>query len=1342
MYTTGKSKTDFEAPPLMRDDASGATPVAARVGGDSGSAPSSAQERLWFLIQINPQDTAANIARAVRVLGPLNREVLERSLQAMIYRHETLRTTFATTQLYAGIDSRPVQLIAEAGSLSLDFVDLSETEVEATVEDLMRKRVRQPFDLSVGPLILATLIRVAEQSHILLIAAHRIIADEESLKILFRELWQVYAAAGDLEAAHLPPLPVQYAVFAAGQLQMLQSEAATSSIDYWRQTLAGAPVIELPVERTRAPLRTTAAANTSLVVGATLVERLRALAADERVSLRTLLLAAYTILVSRYSSQEQMVIGLELANRDAEEVRNLVGPLANVFPLRIDLAPSETFVCLVHRLDQLLLEAGKHAFVPFEKLLQELNVERSLSRSPLVQVTFDFLLGERARVRVAGLELEELVLESSTNIFELSLHVVSTCDRLECRWEYNEALYDSTLIEQLAGHFQVLLNGIVASPSQTISALPLLNERDREQVLVEWNRTEVAYEGGLCLAELFEAQAERTPTALAVADEQQRLSYAELDRLANQLAWRLRREGVGCESLVAVCLERSVEMLVAVLGVLKAGGAYVPLDPSYPEARLRFMLADTAAEVVLTEQHLAGRLPQVGGKYLLVDAEREQLRAESEARPPRLTRPELLGYVIYTSGSTGRPKGVAIEQRSTVTLLQWAQQVFGPKDLAAVLASTSICFDLSVFEMFLPLSVGGAVIVAQDALQLANAEWAAHLGVELSLINTVPSAMAELVRLGCLPASVRVVNLAGEPLSQTLVEQLYEQSGIERVYDLYGPTEDTTYSTYALRRVKEMATIGRPIANTQVYLLDSWLEPVPVGVAGELYLGGAGLARGYLRRPELTAERFIPNPYGPRGTRLYRTGDLARYQRDGKLQYLGRRDQQVKLRGYRIELGEIEAVLRQHPFVSEIAVTLHERRLVAYVVRSAEAERANLTTALREFLSSKLPEYMVPAFFMELDLLPLTSNGKIDRQALPAPEAGIHFAKDYVAPRDNVEAQMASLWAKLLHLDVVGVTDNFFELGGDSLLAARLFAQIHNRFGKNLPLSTLFTAPTIEQLVKTLSTEGGVTWSSLVPIQPHGSKPPLFCIHAAGANVLIYRPLSRHLGDDQPVYALQAQGLDGRVPYRRVEDMAAHYLREIRAFQPHGPYFLLGASFGGLVLYEMAQQLLAQRQEVAFLGLLNTNCPVYSWRKRLTCHLGHLKQRGVRTYSLDLTRALKRRLKLSSPAEKSTESQTEVKDVVQEPHDAALVRTVTAILEAEQNYRPANRRYSGKITFFWADDAPRDFEDNRSAWTKVAADCEIHIVPGTHTKMREEPHVQKLVEKLKPCLEKAQALNI
>jgi len=775
-------------------------------------------------------------------------------------------------------------------------------------------------------------------------------------------------------------------------------------------------------------------------------------------------------------------------------------------------------------------------------------------------------------------------------------------------------------------------------------------------------------------------------------------------------------------------------LLVALLGILKAGGAYVPLDPAYPQSRLQFMLEDSAATVVLTEQKLAGRLPQSSSKQICVDTEREQIAAESSAR---LNASSSLAYVIYTSGSTGRPKGVAIEQGSAVTLLQWAQTVYSREDLAGVLASTSICFDLSVFELFLPLSVGGTVVIAENALQLASGRWP----VALTLINTVPSAIAELLRLQGIPESVRVVNLAGEALPQALVAQLYEQETIERVYDLYGPSEDTTYTTWALRSATEPATIGRPIANTQIYLLDGELQPVPIGVAGELYIGGAGLARGYLKRPELTAEKFISNPYGAAGTRLYRTGDVARYQEDGKLQYLGRSDQQVKVRGYRIELGEIETALREQRTIRDVAVIAKEGKLVAYVVRSAEAPAngSKLTSVWRESLLSRLPAYMVPVLFVELEKLPLTPSGKINRGALPSPEElATLSASDRVTPRDELEAQLVKLWTKILQAETIGVTDNFFEVGGDSLLAARLFAQIHNRFGKNLPLATLFVSPTIEQLANVLrATEAEAMWSSLVPIQPHGSKPPLFCVHAAGANVLIYRPLSRHLGDDQPVYALQAQGLDGRrEPLTCIEDMAAEYIKEMRTFQPSGPYYLLGASFGGLVVYEMAQQLLSQGERVAFLGMLNTNCPVYSFWKKIGCHVGHLKERGAWDYLRSLKESVKRRL---GPGDSTHNAATaEVQSLVPAQADDALVRTVAAILEAEQKYVPAIQHYSGNLTFFWAEDAPRDFEDNRLAWRKIAPEgFEIHVVPGTHTKMREEPYVQKLAEKLKPCLEKA-----
>ena len=1308
-------------------------------GGTTAAQPflSPAQERLWFLDQINPDDAALNIARAVNIKGELDRDLLQHCFQRLVARHEALRTTFATTQLYAGVDSRPVQIIAESGHVCIYVVDVSlGEEREVTLASILRERAQHSFDLSLGPLIRVTLVRLAEQSHVLLIVAHRIIADEESLKILMREMFQLYAGGREATTT-LPSLPLQYAGYAARQLNVLESEAARAAIDYWRESLQTAPpALELPGYRLKPGLRAATPATVSTRLEGKLVSSLRALSERERVTLGTTLLAAFTVLLSRHSSQNDLIVGVEISNRQTDEVRSLIGAVSNLWPLRIELSPRESVTDLLARVQKEELQAGKYVLVPFEKLLDELKVERSLSRPPLVQVTFNFHQREELETEFGDLLIERFDFDTADD-FELTLDISESADALECRFEYRTEVYSSATVERMMAHFEVLLEGIVVAPEKRIAELPLLTTAEREQVLVEWNRTAVTFAEKQSIQQLFEEQAARTPAAVAVVDEERSLTYAELEQRANQLAQRLRKEGVGPESLVAVCLERTTELLVALLGILKAGGAYVPLDPSYPQSRLQFMLEDSAAAVVLTEQKLAGRLPQNTSKQICVDTEREQIAAESSARVEPQTDAESVAYVIYTSGSTGRPKGVAIEQRSAVTLLQWAQTVYAGAELAGVLASTSICFDLSVFELFLPLSVGGAVVIAENALQLASGQWP----VALTLINTVPSAIAELLRLQGIPESVRVVNLAGEPLSQALVQQLYEQETIERVYDLYGPSEDTTYTTWALRAATELPTIGRPIANTQIYLLDGELQPVPIGVAGELYIGGAGLARGYLKRPELTAEKFISNPYGAAGTRLYRTGDLARYQEDGKLQYLGRSDQQVKVRGYRIELGEIETALREQRTIRDVTVIAKDGKLVAYVVRSAEAQAngAKLTSVWRESLLSRLPAYMVPAFFVELEKLPLTPSGKINRRALPSPEeSATLIASDRVTPRDELEEQLVKLWIKILQAKTIGVTDNFFEVGGDSLLAARLFAQIHNRFGKNLPLATLFVSPTIEQLANVLrATEAEVAWSSLVPIQPHGSKPPLFCVHAAGANVLIYRPMSRHLGDDQPVYALQAQGLDGRrEPLTCVEDMAAHYLKEMRAFQPSGPYYLLGASFGGLVIYEMAQQLLSQGETVAFLGMLNTNCPVYSFWKKVGCHVGHLKERGALDYSRSLKESVKRRL---APGDSRQNAPTaEVQSLVPAQADDALVRTVGAILEAEQKYVPAIQHYAGNLTFFWAEDAPRDFEDNRLAWRKIAPEgFEIHVVPGTHTKMREEPHVQKLAEKLKPCLEKA-----
>jgi amino acid adenylation domain-containing protein len=1314
-------------------------------GSRAGGAPflSPAQERLWFLDQINPGDESLNIARAVSINGDLDRDLLQRCLRQVISRHESLRTTFATTQLYAGVDSRPVQIIGDSADIDVDLIDRNTDDLCG----LLREQAQHSFDLSLGPLIRATLIKVTEQSHILLIAAHRIIADDESLKILLRELFRIYTAGS------AAPLPLQYRDYATRQLNILESDAALTAIEYWRESLAGAPAaIELPGYQQKTGLRTAAGATISTRLNEHLVSSLRAMSESEQVTLRTVLLSAFAVLLSRCSRQNDLVVGLEIPNRHDDELQNLIGAVSNLLPLRIDLSPQETFTSLMARLHQTTLDASARAFIRFETLLDELNVERNLNRPPLVQVTFTYRTDDHLKLEAGPLTIEEFEFNTGFNNFELTLEVVEKSQALECRFGYNSEIYSATMIEALTGHFEVLLQAIANDPGQEISQLPLLSAQEQHRLAVEWNDTQTDFGSALLSHELFELQVVKTPHATAVIFGDEQLDYAALNRRANQLAHHLRSLGVELDSRVGICIERGVEMAIAVLAVMKAGGAYIPLDPAYPAERLRLMLDDADIRVLLTDERSAGRLP-AESNVLRIKLDAHSCNDERDDNLQLKIHDDNLGYVIYTSGSTGRPKGVAMTHRALRNVVSWqARQMSGTY---RTLQFASLSFDVSFQEMFSTWCTGGTLILITEEirkdtralLRVIEREQVEQLFLPFVFLQH----LAEVVDDGeQLPSHLRRITTAGEQLEITpQINRMFSQQPNLSLHNHYGPSETHVVTAYKLENEvdtwSKFPPVGRPIANTQTYLLDESGGLVPVGVAGELWLGGENLSRGYLNRPELTAEKYAPNPFSLQpGARIYRTGDLARYLPNSEIEFLGRADNQVKIRGYRIEIGEIEAALREHPLVREVAVAARDGKLVAYVVATPEGESAKLANTWREFLNSKLPAYMVPAFFVLLERLPLTPSGKIDRRALPAPEESHALrSKDLIAPRDTLEEQLVKLWSKILQVKAISVTDNFFELGGDSLLAARLFAHIHNRFGKNLPLATLFSSPTIERLANVLrESEGEAAWSSLVSIQPHGSKPPLFCIHAAGANVLIYRPMSRHLGDDQPVYALQAQGLDGRQPpLRCVEEMARKYVKEIRAFQPAGPYYLVGASFGGLVAYEMAQQLLAQGQKVAFLGMLNTNCPVYSFTKRLGCHWGHLKERGLATYSADLLGSVKRRLKLGTSSEETSKS--EVRNFVPEQADDALMQTVAAILEAEQNYVPRNKSYPGKVTLFWANDAPQDFEDNRLAWRKIAAGgCEIHVVPGTHTRMREEPHVQKLVAKLRPCLEKAHALVV
>jgi amino acid adenylation domain-containing protein len=1026
-----------------------------------------AQRRLWFLHEFDPTSSVYNIPTPIRVTVPLDVVALRRTVNEIVRRHESLRTTFTP------VDGEPMQVVAPAQTLSLDVSDLRSLPVEQREPEAQRLALldaQRPFSLTHGPLLRVGLLRLGDADYVLLLTMHHIVSDGWSMGVFFRELGALYAAFSVGRPSPLPELSVQYPDFAHWQRQWLQGEVLERHLAYWKEQLAGAPeLLDLPTDRPRPAFQSYHGGMHALPLEARLYEAVRALGQRAGMTPFMTLLAAFKALLHRYTGETDLVVGTPIANRTRPEVEGLIGLFVNTLVLRTDLAGDPTFRQLLARVREVTLGAYAHQDLPFEKLVEELGPARTLAYNPLFQVMFVLQSAERsAAPHPSDAGSEPVKVSTGTAKFDLTLSVMEAKGGAGVCFEYNSDLFDKTTIGRLADHFRRLLQAVVCQPDWRLSDLPLLSDAERQQLLVEWNRTETRYPTESCVHELFERQVDRTPEMVAVVSEDERLTYAEVNARANRLAHALREAGVGPEALVGVCLERSVEMVVGLLGVLKAGGAYLPLPPAYPEQRLVFMLEDARVQAVITQQRLLGRLSGVRAPSLCLDADREQISHHAAASLAGGARPGNLAYVLYTSGSTGRPKGVAIQHRSAVAFLHWARETFGPDELAGVLASTSFCFDLSVFELFAPLCWGGRVILAEDALQLP----ALAAAGEVRLINTVPSVMAELVRIGGVPESVRTVNLAGEPLSNSLVQQIYQPGSVQRVWNLYGPTEDTTYSTYAAaaKGSVEEPRIGRPLANKWVYLLDGHLQPVPVGVAGELYIGGAGLARGYLNRPELTAEQFIPDPFSlDPGARLYRTRDRARYLPDGQLQYLGRIDHQVKVRGYRIELGEVEAALREQAGVGEAIVAAREdplgdKRLVAYLV--AKASPAPSASELRRALKAKLPDYMVPTDFVLLEQLPLLPNGKLDRRALPSPEEQRLGPKgaDYVAPRTPVEQLLAHLFGETLRRERVGVRDNFFAIGGHSLLATRVVARIHKAYGVALPLRRFFEAPTVEGL--------------------------------------------------------------------------------------------------------------------------------------------------------------------------------------------------------------------------------------------------------------------------------------
>ncbi|MFP5274543.1 amino acid adenylation domain-containing protein [Coleofasciculus sp.] len=1041
-----------------------------------------AQQRLWFLNQLDGQNTTYNILSGFHLSGTLDEAALEQSIAEIVKRHESLRTSFSV------VDGVAVQVIHPQVNIPISTVNLqglSEVEQAIEVQRLVQEENQRPFDLAQSPL-LRVMVLQARESHILLVTMHHIVSDGWSMGIFFRELSHFYAAFSGGKFASLPNLPIQYADFAHWQRQWLQGEVLETQLEYWKRQLAGAPpLLDLPTDRPRPPSQTFRGGTKTFELSGTLTQQLKKLGHQSGTTLFLTLLAAFVTLLSRYSHEDDIVVGTPIAGRNHREIESLIGFFVNTLALRVDLSGNPSFRELLRRTRQVTLEAYSHQDLPFEKLVEELQPERNLSYNPLFQVMFVLQNAGSEDWQLPGLTLSPLEIESVTAKFDLTLAIEEKESGLRGVWQYNSDLFDGTTISQMAGHFQTLLAGIVANPEQSMSELPLLTEAERHQLLVEWNDTQVDYPKTKCIHELFEEQVEKTPDAVALVCADEQLTYRELNGRANQLAHYLQTLGVESETLVGICVERSPLMVIGLLGILKAGGAYVPLDPSYPQERLASMLKDAQVSLLLTQQRWVEGFPRRSAQVVALDTH-EDLAGEGVENLTKNVQSDNLAYVLYTSGSTGKPKGVAIEHRSVMALVSWATEVFTTEQLAGVLASTSFCFDISVFELFVPLSCGGTIILAENVLHLPTLPGAD----QVTLINTVPSAIAELVRAKGIPAGVRTVNLAGEALPQRLVQLIYRQDSIEQLFNLYGPSEDTVYSTYTLveRDSEKAPPIGRPVANTHVYILDSQLQPVPIGVPGELHIGGAGLARGYLNRPDLTTEKFIPNSFSDEpGARLYKTGDKVRYLPDGNIEFIGRIDNQVKIRGFRIELGEIETVLGQHEAVQDCVVIAQSderetKRLVAYVVPSQETISVR---ELRSVLKQKLPDYMIPSAFVMLEAMPLTPNGKIDRRALPSPDSSnFRSEASFVPPRTPTEEVLAAIWSNLLGVEQVGIYDNFFELGGHSLIAMRIISRIADAFGVNLPLQNFFEQPTVAQLAQQISTVCRKNLLQPPPIQP------------------------------------------------------------------------------------------------------------------------------------------------------------------------------------------------------------------------------------------------------------------
>ncbi|MCC5658374.1 amino acid adenylation domain-containing protein [Nostoc sp. XA010] len=1065
---------------------------------ESNSFPLSfAQERLWFIEQLQPGNVFYNITNAVRLQGKLNIAALEQSINEIIRRHEALRTTLTA------VEGKPIQVIASSLSLKLSIVDLCEVPSATQEQELQKIIIEESitsFDLLRGPLLRVKLLQLNQTEYVMVFTMHHIVSDIWSMGVLVEEVAVLYPAFCHSKVSPLPELPIQYPDFAVWQRQWLQGQIWDKQLAYWKQQLANPPILRLPTDRPRPAISSLQGATQLFVLSKDLTEALNSLSRSEGVTLFMTLLAAFKVLLHRYTGQEDICVGSPIANRNRAEIEKLIGFFINSLVLRNHLSNNLTFRELLVRVRDVTLGAYDHQDFPFEKVVEELQPGRNLSYNPLFQVVFQLQNTPMEVLDLPDLTLSMVEYENQTAAFDLHLSLSEEIDgEISASLEYSTELFDATTIARMIENFQTLLAGIVANPQAKLSELPLLTETEQHQLLVEWNDTQVEYPLEKCLHQWFEAQVEQTPHAVAVVFENQQLTYSELNAKANQLAFYLRSLGVEADSLVGICVERSLEMLIGILGILKAGGAYVPLDPTYPQERLAFMLEDSQTSILLSQQHLIEKLPPHQGQVICLDSDWNKIATLSSENLTYNVNSHNLAYIIYTSGSTGKPKGVLVNHANVVRLFTATDQWFHFNQQDVWTLFHSYAFDFSVWEIWGALVYGGRLVIVPYWISRSPDAFYNLLSQEqVTVLNQTPSAFRQLMCAeaeandNTKPLALRLVIFGGEALEIQSVKPWFDRHGdqVPQLVNMYGITETTVHVTYYpltkadLEHTKSL--VGRPIPDLQVYLLDQNRQLVPIGVPGEIYVGGAGVARGYLNRPQLTEERFINNCFANNSTKVYKTGDLARYLPNGEIEYLGRIDHQVKIRGFRIELGEIEASLRQHESVEDALVISKDNRLISYVIPNSGKIARQLVPEVRQYLQAKLPEYMLPSAFVLVDAWPLTVNGKIDRRSLPSPdETRLELEADYVVARNPIEEKLVSIWSEVLVVQQIGVHDNFFNLGGHSLLATQVISRVRDAFNVELPLSCLFTSPTVAGLAESIQTKlQSVNIIEYPPIQP------------------------------------------------------------------------------------------------------------------------------------------------------------------------------------------------------------------------------------------------------------------